>query len=393
MFQQFKVALLSFLGLLLVLLCLHSESHAQSGDNITVRAFAIDNANLRPQGQDFTIQLWGIDPVMLRNSLTGLRARIALDDAIDSKAVTCSIKSRNRARKKILAQCFNESRVDLALDLVSQGFAIISRSDIAGTPQQERYINTEKRARLQGLGIWETLESGVVDAPGNANNASTNTTTSAPQTPANIHLFSGDNLMVLLVLVAGPMIGMLIVGVILYIGLSKLVRLQTRHINARKKDERKMRDREKFVLASALEGEINTNRAKIDAFLLIYEDLLRNLRDPSKTPKYKQSGDVVHQRPSLNRAVFDSNSDKFDLLGPQLVVEITEIYTRIDPNPDYITLEPETPIEHAIEKVQKIILESERMIEPLDKISSALSVILRGNKGSMNKAASKNTLA
>lgn len=339
---------------------------ARAQEKINVQAFAIDGATMQfPNG---TIQLWGIDPQILRNSISGLKARVKLDDLIDDRPVQCAVVRRDRAA--VIAQCMSADQKDLALALIEAGLAIVNRADIVGSNFQKTYGTAEKRARLMRVGVWENVEG--------AGSASSGDTAPAPA--RNVFGISPDYILIGGVIL-GPVLGLIFAGLIIFAGLGKLVKLQKHQIATARKKELDLREREKFVLSSSLESEINTNRAKIDAFLLIYEDMLRNMRDPSKTPKYKKSGDIIHQKPSLSRAVYDANLDKLDLLGTQIVTDLSKTYAHIDPTPDYITLEPETPIDQAIDKVQRIIQQANALIEPLDKINSALTMIIRDRKG------------
>ncbi len=337
-------------------------------DKINVQAFAVDGATL--QAQNALLQLWGIDPTTIKNTLSGLKARVKLDDLIDERPIMCSVVRRDRG--VAIAQCMNADQIDLSLSLIESGLAIVNRADIVGSPFQKTYTNAEKRARLMHIGLWENFESSATPKQSEGDAAPA---TNSFGIKADYILIGG--------VVLGPIIGMLFVGWVLYAGLNKLIKLQKHQIATARKKEQDLREREKFILASSLDSEINTNRAKIDAFLLIYEDMLRTMRDPSKPPKYKRSGDIIHQRPSLSRAVYDANLDKLDLLGTQIVTDLSKAYANIDGNPDYITLEPETPIDQAMDKVQRIIQQANGMIEPLDKIGSALTMIIRDRKGRM----------
>lgn len=340
---------------------------ARAQEKINVQAFALDGTSM--QSSSGTIQLWGIDPQILRNSLTGLKARVKLDDLIDDRPIQCAVV-RRAGSAGVIAQCLSADQKDLALSLIESGLAIVNRGDVVGSNFQKTYGTAEKRARLMRVGVWENLENGGKNDSGD----------DAPAPAHNSFGISPDYILMGGVIL-GPVIGLLIAGLIIFAGLGKLVKLQKHQIAAARKKELDLREREKFVLSSSLESEINTNRAKIDAFLLIYEDMLRNMRDPSKTPKYKKSGDIIHQKPSLSRAVYDANLDKLDLLGTQIVTDLSKTYAHIDPTPDYITLEPETPIDQAIDKVQRIIQQANALIEPLDKINSALTMIIRDRKG------------
>ena len=181
-------------------------------------------------------------------------------------------------------------------------------------------------------------------------------------------------------LILGPFIGMLIVGGIIYVGFRRLMNLQRYQIALAAKKDRAMREREKFIVAASLEGEMNTNRAKLDAFIIIYEELLKNLRDPLKDHKYKRSGELMHEKPALLRNVYDSNIEKLDVLGQQIVMDVTEFYMMVEPNPKYKTIEPDTPIDDVIDFVSSIVDGAEKMLVPLDKISASLNVIVRDKR-------------
>ena len=173
---------------------------------------------------------------------------------------------------------------------------------------------------------------------------------------------------------------MLIVSMIMYGGFNKLIKLQKHQIASAQKRDRSLREKEKFIVAASLEGEMNANRAKLDAFIMIYEELLSNLRDPSKEPKYKKSGDIIHETPALSRNIFDTNADKMDLLGPSIVTDLTKLYINIEQNPKYKTFEPETPVNDVIEFVSEIVRNAEHLLEPIDRIAGALGTIVRHKK-------------
>lgn len=352
-------------------------------EKINVQAYAIDGATLR--SKNMIIQLWGIDPLIIKNTVSGLKARVRLDDLIDDRPVSCSIIKRPRG--KIIAQCMNAKQQDLSYALIESGLAIVNRGDIVGSDFQKPYSNAEKRARLTSIGLWKSVGDN-----GAASSESEDTQSSSASTSGSSGLVGSrtDYYILLGAIVLGPIVGLVIVGFLITSGLGRLVKLQKHQIALARQKERALQEREKFVLASSLEGEINTNRAKIDAFLLIYEDLLKNLRDPSKTPKYKAAGDIIHQKPSLSRSIYDANVDKLDILGTQIMSELSQAYLNVEANPNYITLEPETPIDQAVDQVQKIIQAANNMIEPLDTIGSALSMILRDRKAKMPRPASSN---
>ncbi|MEZ5919531.1 MAG: hypothetical protein R3D66_06470 [Alphaproteobacteria bacterium] len=110
-----------------------------------------------------------------------------------------------------------------------------------------------------------------------------------------------------------------------------------------------------------LDSELKSNKAKIEAYLVVYREMLQALENPERTPKYKKAGDIVQRQPALDRVVFDRNTDKLDILGDRLSSEIIHFYARIKSKPDYINIEPDMALEEVTGIVQKAIQNAERM--------------------------------
>lgn len=325
-----------------------------------VEAYAETGTTLKTR--EGLIRLWGINDQIINDTVYGLKAKAYIDDLIGNAPIECQAKAR--INDGVVAYCVNSENTDIALELIRAGLAVTNRYELRAPADKsflERYSTAEGQSRAAKYGMWSTGIGGPTSKEAKANFE-----------PKDILMIAGVFL--------GPIIGMLFVAAILFFGLDRMTKLQKMQIQMSQQNEKELRNREKFVLAASLESEINTNRAKIDAFILIYEDMLRNLRDTTKTPKYKQSGDIIHQRPSLSRAVYDANLDRMDLVGTQIFTELSDIYAKIDPNPDYYTLEPDTPIEQVIDKVQKILRQVNDLIEPMEKVNSALSMIIRERK-------------
>lgn len=359
---------LSSLKILTLFVCLFvaglSTANAQRAYEI--EAYASSGTAL--QSEQGIIRLWGLNDTTINDTVYGLKAKALVDELINNNKIECAAKSRIQGG--IVARCINAQNLDLALELIKAGLGTTNRFELQKEQQYLKlYSEAERRARIEENGFWNKASN--ASAPQKGNDL-TQIADAAGFLAKDILLIAG--------VFMGPIIGMLIVAAILYFGLDRMTKLQKKQIMMSQQREKELRDREKFVLAASIESEINTNRAKIDAFTLIYEDMLRNLRDPSKTPKYQQSGDIIHQRPSLSRAVYDANLDRMDLVGPQVFTELSEIYAKIDPNPDYYTLEPDTPIEQVIDKVQKILRQVNDLIDPMEKVNSALSMIIRERK-------------
>ena len=153
--------------------------------------------------------------------------------------------------------------------------------------------------------------------------------------------------------------------------------------------EDRMRSREKYVLATMLEAELASNRGKLEAFMVINRDLLnslKNAKEQSIQHKYQVSSEIVQNKPGLTRSVFDGNTDKLELLGQHIVKDVVDLYENVNTESTYLTLEQDLSIEEAIGKVQRIVLEAEAMMEPIDGLTNALHIILRDRKAAKRQS-------
>ncbi len=122
-----------------------------------------------------------------------------------------------------------------------------------------------------------------------------------------------------------------------------------------------------------LEAELKANKSKIEAYLVIYKEMLTSLQDSKREPEYKKAGDIVQLQPALDRSVFDGNTDKMDLLGRRLASAVIHFYARIKTNPDYVNLEPEAPLDEVLERVEKAVKNAEFLDKQLGKLIDAFS--------------------
>lgn len=193
---------------------------------------------------------------------------------------------------------------------------------------------------------------------------------------------AGSSSILLLVLTIAVVVGFVALGIITAGGFRELGRVQSEQMSLYLSREEKMREREKFVLAAMLESEMNANKVKLEAFLVVYEEMLKGLREQSKDQKYRQTGEIVHEQPRLSRVIFDSNIGRMDILEPALASEIAALYSAIHPDPGYVTLEPNTPLQDTVYQVEKVIGDAQDIMEPMDRVLAALQVILRDKKSS-----------
>lgn len=364
-----------FLALSVLFLSPAAMAQDAGGKAFTTPAFAIDATTLA--GNNATITLWGIEAAAPKGTPDAVRSRAILDDLIGDRPLRCVTTDSQATTGNIRARCLNAAERDLGLMLIGGGLVAVNRRDVTGTELAGPYLDAERKARAANLGFWG---GGFANQPKQqqASPASAASVGDFGQLTGGIPIWAIAGALLIV-----PLLGFLIIGIIMQLGFRQLITLQRYQIAGTQKRERQLKEREKYVIASALESELMTNRAKLDAFLVIYEELLKSLRDPSKTPKYQRAGDIIHEKPALMRTVYDSHVDKMELLGPQIAADLSSLYNHIVPNPDYRTLEPEVPVEKAREIVDRIVRNAEKLIEPMDKVSGALSVIVRDKRGAV----------
>lgn len=325
-------------------------------DSFTTNAMAQDAQTLLTNR--YRVLLWGIEAAHIKGSPLSLRGRSALDDLIADGVVRCQVASWRGEQP--VARCVNSQNVDLGATMVQNGFAVVNRQSVIGSAYEEPYITAEKTAKAQKKGIWSDKI----------------TENAAPQ----MSFADLESMMPMLSVIGGIVFFFfLITSLMMMSGFKKVETLVKKSMALTRAQEERMRKREKFVVAGMLEGELLANKGKIEAFVVINRDVLSGLnaaKNNNTLHKYQQSTEILQKNPILMRAVFDGNTDKLELLGTQFAKDIVELYNDVSAEVDYLTLEKNLPIEDAITHTQKIILEAERMLDPIDKLLGGLQIIL-----------------
>ena len=294
------------------------------------------------------IHIWGVEEIPESTALLKLKARTSLYDLIQDNEVRCQI--RHRMGQDLYAQCVNSgidsNEVDLSLYMVQQGYVMVDRSVVYGTVFEDAYLQAEIEAQDRGFGVW---------ADGRDSNQDSGDSDGALMVTFGFVLF-------LCVIAAFAVLSIIIMR-----GFKKVIDAQNDNIEMMIK-ERKLREKEREIVAMMLDSELKANKSKIEAYLVVYEEVLTSLKDTNKAPKYKRAGDIVQRQPALDRSVFDRNTDKIDILGETLASELIHFYARIKTSPDYINLEPETDLEEAIDIVTRAVEGAKR----LDQLAQAM---------------------
>lgn len=331
-------------------------------ESFTANATAQDAGSiLTPRYQ---VRLWGVEAVRVSGTTLSLSGRTAMDDLLQSGPINCAVVQW--VEEQPVARCLTGNNTDLAAAMLQKGFVVVQRQAVAGTAFEELYLSAEKTARSQKLGAWK--DDGRSPAP-----AADPGSLSPEQMVKNIAML----------ILGSALFTLMVISILIMRGFAKVERMLQKTLALSRSQEERMRSREKSVLATMLTGELASNKGKIEAFLVINRDLLqslRNAKDKGAVHKFQTSSEIVQQRPSLLRSVFDGNTDKLELLGSHNVKDFVALYETVSAESGYITLDRNITIEEAIGKVQRIVVDAESLIEPIDALINAMHIILRDRK-------------
>lgn len=314
------------------------EAQVRAADAITLMA-----------GQT-PVRLWAVQTFAGANPAFDLRARTTLDNAVGQKKVTCDIKSRDGSAA--VAQCVNTQDEDLGLFMIQHGFVSVDRAALYGTVFEDAYIQAEMQAQSRGIGLWAEDERGGKGEQGQDSSA---------------YVMSFGAMLLLCIVGAFTVLSIFIMR-----GFQRVIEAQNTNVEMMSR-ERKLRDKERAIVAVMLDSELKANKAKIEAYRVVYEEMLNALKDPDRPPRYKKAGDIIQRQPALARSVFDRNTDKLDMLGGRLSSELVHFYARIKSNPDYVNLEPSTPVEEAVSILEKSLAGAIRLDNLAGKLLEAFA--------------------
>lgn len=320
-------------------------------ERITRPMQAIDPATLRAEGVE--VRLWGIQPINDPTSPLAIRAVERLDQLIAGGQVNCKIEGGSIP--VLMGRCATATGDDIALTLLNEGLAVRNRRQIYNTMFAQPYGQAEEFARTNAKGVWASMKG---------------------QEETN-ELSPGA---LIALLVGVPLAGFTCMAILMWVLLQRMATSQRMEFERARKKENALAERERSVLVSMLEGELVENKNKVDAFLTIYGDMLRSLKDLSETPKYQQVGDIVQRYPSYSHIVFDANVNKLSSLGLQVAGKVSKLYAALPRTQEYINLDPEVPLETAIKLVEKTVAEAQDLQAPLDTLIAEVQALAE-NKG------------
>jgi endonuclease YncB( thermonuclease family) len=319
-------------------------------DHIRRPMRAVDPMTLKAEG--LSIRLWGIKPAQASETPLELKALDLMDSLIQEGMVDCAIKAGQIP--ELVGLCKNKDNADLAMELLFKGYVIVDRRQTYGSALASDYEKAQETARNNGSGVWA-----VVNEPKEKNGV-----------PGWLAPHMG--LILPIALIFGPFCGLFVVALIMWYWLKKMANVQEASAEEASRKEAMLLNRERQVLVSTLEGELVENKNKIEAFLVIYGDLLRSLKDTAETPKYQQGGDIVQKHPSFTKTVFEANVNKLNLLDIKLSGKISKLYAALHKEQEYVNLEPGLPLDAAVQIVEKVLKDQESLLEPINAVLAGL---------------------
>ncbi len=349
------------LALLMAVLAIATESIAQTSKNQQVKRIsrpmlAIDAATLQAEGM--RIKLWGIKPAKTLEAPIEISALDKMDSLINSEHVNCRIMKWDITNP--VARCTVKSNEDLGIAMLQAGYAVVDREQIYGSVFATSYREAQEQAKNGLKGVWKLV-------------ADLNKTSYMPE-----WIEKYLKILVPLSLIFVPIIGFLLMSYFTHRGLNKIAKVNAEEIEFNRNKEEALEAREKIVLASSLQGELEENKSKIEAFLTIYREILITMKDVTKTPKYQENGELIHEHPALSRGVFELSIKKLSLLDMKIVSDISKLYSGIHADPNYITLDPTTPIDDATRQVEDVIQGAESLLPHIDYVVGQLNSLISG---------------
>jgi len=174
-------------------------------------------------------------------------------------------------------------------------------------------------------------------------------------------------------LVFGPLLGLLIAVVVMRSGMKRMLSQQAAVLSQFKQREADLSSRERSLLISSLAGELQENRSKVDAYLIVYKNMLKNIQEGKEKPKYQRVGDIVQKHPVCERGAFEASLSQLSLLDMKLAGLLSKLYAALPADAEYINLDPSVPLPVAVQTLEGVISKAEALLPQIDQTLAALS--------------------
>lgn len=303
---------------------------------ISGKAIVLDAGHVMISG--YEVKLWGAQVAGGEGSVLALQGRRELEDMVGDATVKCTVQ-QVLTQRSFSGMCSGGREDDLALAMIRMGYASVDRRETTGSSFAELYNNGETTAMNQRTGIWDQMA----------------------KTPGAMDVYMP------MITAFGPLAGLFILAVIAGMGFRSVRKVQEQQMLEARRREQEVQGRERQLLATAMENELEENRGKVEAFITIYQELLETVRNA--TAQGSHAGEIIHQRPAVIRNAFDANVGKMQLLGIKVQGELSQFYATFKDEPEYWTLEASTPADEAVKMVRTAIQNAEKMLPLIDKLA------------------------
>jgi endonuclease YncB( thermonuclease family) len=341
--------------------CITLTNTADAQDSMRISRFMVpvDPVTLKSEGIE--VRLWGVKPIEGGQTYLEIRALEQMKNMIGTDKVNCRIMSAKVVTAPT-ARCSTASGEDIGITLLQKGLVIRDRRVLYGSVFASSYEDAENSAKNAKNGVWATANKDTSGILGGLFETEQQAL--------------GAAFLLIAVLAGGLVFVFLMIA-----GLTKKlnkVQFETGHKTQKKEQE--LHKREKALLLAAIKKELEENKAKVEAFLTVYMEMLSDIKDEEKQPKYQQSGDVVAVQPNMMKAAYDLHIAKLSELDMQTGAMITAFYKTIEDNPEYLDLSATTPREEAARTVEQVVVNARTHLPEIDRVIDLIDSQLKAKE-------------
>lgn len=354
----------AFLLLIFLTLCITPLAFAQNASLLTGKMTAIDARTLKYDGK--IIELWGTEYPVYKDTLAKQHARYDLDNLTAISDINCI--PRAKTEETLIAQCYNKNKQDLAIWMIEQGNLLVNRAQAVGTKFEGAYLKAEQTARAGKAGTWAQEIKQDDDQA---------------KILAQLTLILSLNTLFFIGLAV-------IAGVTTLLIYRKTHNLQNNieQVEGRLKKQTSIHEKERKLVAVMMHSELRNNHSKIEAFIVIYDDMLKNIKETHSHHTTLQAGEVVREAPAMDRFIFDGNADKMDILGQRLAEHVIAFYAHVNTEPDYKSFDAGMDTVEALKAIESIINNAknlkknvEEILEEFEKIGIQSASLIFADEG------------
>jgi|GEM_PF-6193977 len=315
-------------------------------------ASIIDSATLKVGLR--TVTIWGIKPIKIENSVIQLQANELLENLTDNGTVSCKIVKDDFPNAT--ARCLSSKDVDLGLELIDKGFAIVDKTQLDNSEFSKIYLEAQQKARSRGDGIWGYLDK---EKKKDFINEAISSYVS------NSSIWIG---------LAGVALFIVIAIIVALVWIKKALNRQKEEIEKIYFKEYLLKAKEKGVVISLLRGELEENKSKLKGFVTLYVDMIEDIKSDKREDVLKVTGESIKRAPLLKRKIFDMNANKLSFLDMTVANKLTKLYGSFVKEEEYIEINKSISIDAIKNIIRDSIKDAKTLLLEIDKTINVLDV-------------------